>query len=82
MHLYYEYTPLRLERWLIDVNEEMVHILKQQLIDLTEYLTRLSINFQFNPRSIGLGKDLSIKYFLNEFCIDLENQEANFQQIS
>jgi hypothetical protein len=45
VELYYEYAPLKLERWIIDVNEEIAVSMENQLIELAEYLTRASIKF-------------------------------------
>lgn len=52
-----------------------------ELIEMAEHLTRASIKFQFDPLSLGLSQELSAKYFLNEFSIDLESQESNFLKV-
>lgn len=59
------------------MNEELLVDLQHQLLSLAEYLSRLSIRFQFDPAAVGLSHELEVKYFLTEFCIDLENQEEN-----
>ena len=33
----------------------------------------------FDPDAIGLTADMNIKYFLNEFAIDLQNWEENLE---
>jgi len=77
--LYYEYAPFRLEKWLLEVNEEAVETLEKQLLDVVEYLNRSSFKFEFDPSSVGLSSDMTIKYFLNEFSIDMENQKENLK---
>lgn len=44
------------------------------MVDLAEDLTRMGIKYTFNPDCLGLSKDMTIKYFLNEFTIDFEGQ--------
>lgn len=81
IELHYEYAPFRLEKWVVAVNEDLINSLEEQLYELVEYLTRSSIKFDFDPDNIGLSKDMTIKYFLNEFSIDLENQEDNLKML-
>jgi hypothetical protein len=47
------------------------------MLELAEYLCRSSIKFSFDPDSIGLSENMTIKYFLNEFSIDLDNCSKN-----
>lgn len=71
VELYYDYVPMRLEKWLLDVNEELVGVLEEQLVEVAEYLTRCSLKFDFDPACVGLSKEMTVKYFLNEFTVDL-----------
>ncbi len=81
VHLCYEYAPLRLERWLVAVNGELLGELEQQLVELAEFLTRSSIAFTFRPEAVGLSRDLTIKYFLSEFAVDAHSHEEHFPDI-
>lgn len=65
IEVFYEYVPFRLEKWLLDINEDLIHTLQEQMLDLAEYLCRSSIRFTFDPESIGLSENMNIKYFLN-----------------
>jgi len=46
-------------------------------MELADFLSRSSIAFVFDPESVGLSPDLTVKYFLKEFSVDLENQNKN-----
>jgi len=37
------------------------------------------IKFTFDPKCMGLSKDIKIKYFLKEFSIDNENKLTNYK---
>jgi hypothetical protein len=56
------------------VNEELLAALEEQMLELAEYLTRSSLKFDFNPDYLGLSGSMTIKYFLNEFSLDFEDQ--------
>lgn len=34
IELFYEYVPFRLEKWLLDINEELIHSLQEQMLEL------------------------------------------------
>ena len=51
-----------------------------QLVELAQHLSRASIKFQFDPMAVGLTQDMTIKYFLNQFQLDLGDSEANLKQ--
>jgi hypothetical protein len=55
--------------------------LEEQMLELAEHLTRIGIKFAFNPEYLGLSKEMSVKYFLNEFTIDFEGQEEHFEEL-
>jgi hypothetical protein len=40
-------------------------------MEVAEYLTRCSLKFEFDPACVGLTKEMTVKYFLNEFTVDL-----------
>ena len=44
------------------------------------YLTGCGVKFNFDPKCVGLSKDIKIKYFLKEFSIDSENKLANYKE--
>ena len=48
------------------------------MLELAEFLCRASIKFKFDQKAIGLSEDMSIKYFLNEFQLDVGDWEGNF----
>jgi hypothetical protein len=35
------------------------------MLEVAEYLSRSSFKFEFDPSSVGLSKDMALKYFLN-----------------
>ena len=41
--------------------------LKTEMMELIEYIEKLSIRFEFYPENIGLSDDMSLKYFIGEF---------------
>ena len=51
------------------------------MLTLASFLTQHSIKFRFDPCSLGLSKDIKIKYFLHEFMIDSESKIANFKKV-
>ena len=40
-------------------------------MELVDFLTRSSITFEFDPESVGLTSDMTAKYFLKEFSVDM-----------
>ena len=48
--------------------------------ELAEHLCRSSIKFKFDPMAVGLSQNMGIKYFLNEFQLDVGDWEANFEE--
>lgn len=65
VELHYEYVPFRLEKWVVDINEDLVDVLQEQMLELADYLSRSTIKFSFDPHSIGLSENMTVKYFLN-----------------
>ncbi len=51
------------------------------MLELAEYLSRSSIKFVFDPESIGLSENMSIKYFISEFVVDLNSSEENLEKL-
>lgn len=47
------------------MGEEFVKELQFQMLNVSSYLSQQGIKFVFNPKSVGLSKDIKIKYFLN-----------------
>ena len=78
-YFYYEYVPLTVDKWVLEMGEELIKELQFQLLNLTSYLTQNGVKFTFSPRCVGLSKDITIKYFLNEFAIDHENKFINYK---
>ena len=78
-NFYYEYVPLTIGQWVIDMGDELVKELQFELLALANYLTNNGIRFAFEPQCVGLSKDIKIKYFLTEFAIDHQNKLANYK---
>ena len=51
------------------------------MLNLATYLTQNGLKFKFNPKNIGLSKDIKVKYFLSEFAIDNEKKLANYKEV-
>lgn len=51
------------------------------MLNLATYLTQSGLKFKFNPKNIGLSKDIKVKYFLSEFAIDNEKKLANYKEV-
>ena len=54
--------------------------LYMQMLNLTSYLTQNGIKFKFDPSSMGLSKDIKLKYFLSEFSFDNDKKISNYKQ--
>jgi hypothetical protein len=39
------------------------------------------MNFKFDPQAVGLSTEMTAKYFLQEFSLDIQRQEENCQAI-
>lgn len=81
VHFYYEYVPLTLEKWVLDLGDDVVEELELAMVGLANYLTSQGIRFVFDPRCLGLSRDIRVKYFLNEFAVDHERKLANFKEV-
>ena len=49
------------------------------MTSLAGYLTSNGVKFAFDPKCVGLSKEIKIKYFLKEFSIDNDNKLANYK---
>jgi len=47
---------------------------------MASYLTKHNIKFRFDPKCLGLSKDIKVKYFLHEFAIDTERKMVNYKE--
>ena len=70
-----------MERWILDLGDDVLEELEFEMLNLATYLTQSGIRFQFDPKGIGLSKDIRIKYFLKEFAIDNEHKLANYKVV-
>lgn len=61
------------------MGEELLKELQLELMNLASYLAKKGIKFGFDPKCVGLSRDIKIKYFLGEFVVDYENKFANFK---
>jgi hypothetical protein len=80
-YFYYEYVPLTLEKWILDLGDDILEELEFEMLTLANYLTQHSIKFRFEPRLLGLSKDIKVKYFLHEFMVDSERKMLNFKEV-
>jgi hypothetical protein len=48
IYFYYEYAHLTLEKWLLDLGDDMWQILKNQMLDLAVFLNKNLIFFTFD----------------------------------
>lgn len=77
---YYEYVPLTLERWILDLGDDILDELEFEMLSLAGYLAQQGIKFRFDPALLGLSKEIKVKYFLSEFAIDNEGKMNNFKE--
>lgn len=80
-YFYYEYVPLTLEKWILDLGDDILEELEFEMLSLANYLTQHSIRFHFDPSALGLSKDIKVKYFLHEFMIDSERKMLSFKEV-
>lgn len=66
----------------MDLGEDILDELQEQMIALTRYLTKHNIKFHFDPDCLGLSKDIKVKYFLQEFMVDSENQNEYYEEVT
>lgn len=50
------------------------------MLNLATYLTQAGIRLRFEPRNLGLSRDIKVKYFLDEFSIDAERKLLNYKE--
>lgn len=62
------------------MGEDLVKELQIELMDVASFLAKKGLKFDFDPRCVGLSKDIKIKYFLGEFEMDSENKFVNFKE--
>ena len=74
--------PLTLEKWILDLGDDILDELQAQMMSLARYLTKQDIKFRFDPYCLGLSKDIKVKYFLTEFMVDSENQNEYYDQVA
>lgn len=46
-HFYYEYAPLTVEKWLLDLGDDVLEELEFEMLNLATYLTQAGIRFRF-----------------------------------
>ena len=51
------------------------------MLNLATYLTQAGIRFRFEPRNLGLSREIKVKYFLDEFSIDNERKLLNYKEV-
>lgn len=74
MSFCYEYAPLRIERWIVDLGD-MVDRLKKEMMALSLFLNRKRVAFEFSPLNVGLSSQMRIQYFLYDFWWLEEREE-------
>jgi hypothetical protein len=80
-YFYYEYVPLTLEKWILDLGDDILEELEFELLSLANYLTQHNIRFHFDPSALGLSKDIKVKYFLHEFMIDSDRKMLSYKEV-
>ncbi len=51
------------------------------MLSLANYLTQNGIRFKFDPKHLGLSKEIKVKYFLSEFAIDHDKKLAYYKEV-
>ena len=51
------------------------------MLSLANYLANKNIKFNFDPKCVGMDKDMKIKYFLQEFMLDSDNKMNNYKMV-
>ena len=74
-NFYYEYVHLTLEKWIINLGDDVLDSLKSQMLDLSNFLNASGIAFTFDPRFVGVNQDMRLKYFISDFSIIDAGQE-------
>lgn len=70
---------MSIDKWLLDLGEDVLEQLEFELTTLAVYLTDSGVKFAFDPKFVGLSKDIKVKYVSKEFSIDYENKLANYK---
>lgn len=60
---------ITLEKWIVNLGDDVLDNLKNQMLDLSSYLNANGIAFTFDPRFVGLNEEIRLKYFLGDFSI-------------
>lgn len=68
-YFYYQYAHLTIERWILDLGEEIVDRLKHQMLALAAFLNQRGVCFAFSPQQLGLSQQIDVQYFLHEFSL-------------
>lgn len=53
--LYFEYVHLTLEKWIINLGDDVLDSLKNQMLDLSRFLNAGGVAFTFDPRFVGVN---------------------------
>lgn len=53
--LYYEYVHLTLEKWIVNLGDDVLEGLKNQMLDLSCFLNASGVVFTFEPRFVGVN---------------------------
>lgn len=76
-YFYYQYAHLTIEKWILDLGEEIVDRLQHQMLALAAFLNQRGVCFTFSPEQLGLSHQIDVQYFLHEFSL----QEGKDQQL-
>ena len=76
VYFYYQYAPLTIEKWILDLGDAVVDGLKHQMLALAAFLNCRGISFAFSPQQLGLSQQIDLQYFLHEFSLLEGAQEA------
>lgn len=64
-YFYYQYVHLTIERWILDLGQEIIDRLKRQMLALAAYLNQHGLCFTFSPQQLGLSHQIDVQYFLH-----------------